>query len=121
MSWIYGQSTGQLTRNGISVGLPGYSGAPSGQNNPAMQHVENIGPIPRGLYRIGAPRASARHGPHVLSLAPEGHNALGRTAFLINGDKRVGPPGSGSLGCIIFPLAIRQQISASGDSHLTVE
>lgn len=120
MPWTYSQSTGQLARNGVAIGQPGYSGAPAGRNNPGMQHVPNVGPIPRGQYRIGAPRNSDNHGSHVLALTPEGHNALGRTAFLVHGDRRTGPPGNASQGCIIFPLVIRHQISASGDQQLVV-
>ena len=120
MPWSYSQSTGQLTRNGVPLGRPGYSGAPEGQNNPNMQQVPNVGPIPRGTYRIGPPRSSSARGPHVLDLTPVGHNALGRTAFLIHGERRDGPPGLASTGCIILPLHIRQQVVASGDHELIV-
>jgi Protein of unknown function (DUF2778) len=120
MPWTYSQSTGQLTRNGAAVDQAGYSGAPAGRNNPNMQQVPDVGPIPRGRYRIGAPRSSADHGPHVLDLAPEGHNALGRTDFLVHGERRTGPPGNASRGCIILPLTVRRQISASGDRELIV-
>jgi len=119
MPWQYSQRTGQLTQNGRVVGS-GYSGAPAGRNNPQMQQIRNIGPIPQGRYRIGTARNTDEHGPHVMDLTPIGHNAFGRTEFLIHGERRNGPPGSASQGCIILGPVIRQQISASGDRELVV-
>lgn len=119
MVWQYSQKTGELTYNGTLVGA-GYSGAPTGRNNPQMQGVRNIGPIPQGKYKIGTPRNSADHGSHVMDLTPVGHNALGRTNFLIHGERRNGPPGNASRGCIIMRPVIRNQISRSGDNSLIV-
>ena len=120
MTWEYSQSTGRLTRNGVTVGA-GYSGAPpAGLNNPQMQQIRNVGPIPRGRYQIGTPRDTTRHGPHVLDLTPVGHNALGRSEFLIHGDKIAGPPKSASNGCIILARTLRNQISLSNDRELVV-
>ena len=119
MPWEYSQRTGVLVHDGRIVGT-GYSGAPAGRNMPQMEHVRNVGPIPRGRYRIGNPRNTATHGPHVMDLTPVGHSALGRTEFLIHGERRSGPPGAASLGCIILGPAIRNRISASGDHDLVV-
>jgi hypothetical protein len=120
MPWHYNQRTGVLTHNGRVVGS-GYSGAPTGYNNPQMETIPNVGPIPRGRYRIGAPRNTGTHGPHAMDLAPIGHNARGRTAFLIHGERRTGPPGNASTGCVILERQIREQISTSGDHELVVE
>jgi len=119
MPWQYSQRTGQLTHNGRVVGT-GYSGAGAGRSNPQMQQMRNIGPIPQGRWRIGAPRDSDDHGPHVLDLTPLGHNAFGRTDFLIHGERRIGPPGNASQGCIILWPNIRHLISSSGDRELVV-
>lgn len=119
MVWTYSQSTGKLTRNGRVIGI-GYSGSPIGRNKPRWQTVPDVGPIPRGRYRIGSPNNSHNHGPHVMALTPVGHNAFGRTHFLIHGERRFGPPGRASHGCIILPPNIRDQISASGDHELVV-
>lgn len=119
MPWTYSQSTGQLTRNGVAVAT-GYSGAPSATNNPSMQVVHNVGPIPRGRYTIGVPRNTAGHGPHVMSLTPNaGTNTFGRGGFLIHGDS-IRAPGTASQGCIIINSAARRRISSSGDHDLTV-
>lgn len=118
MPWYYSQSTGQLTRNERVAGI-GYAGAGGGRNNPRMENVRDVGPIPRGTYQISRPRNSERRGPHVMDLSPVGHNALGRTNFLIHGDS-ARHPGQASQGCIILPRLVRQQISGSGDNRLIV-
>jgi hypothetical protein len=55
-----------------------------------------------------------------MRLSPVGHHALGRTDFLIHGEKKNAPPGGASKGCIILGPAIRRRISASGDQELDV-
>ncbi len=117
--WIYEQATGKLTREGKLVAT-GYAGRGDGKNNPAMQHVRNTGPIPRGKYTIGPPRDTKDHGPHVLPLTPDQTNEMfGRSAFLIHGDS-VKLPGTASQGCIILARAMREKISSSGDVSLRV-
>lgn len=95
----------------------GYSGRSEGRNNPGLQCVQNTGPIPTGKYRIGAPRASGKTGPHVMDLTPVGHTACGRSAFQIHGDNKAR---DASSGCIILPRSIREMISQSGDNELVV-
>lgn len=118
--WTYHQRSGQLFHNGRLIGR-GYSGdgpGPSdGCNNPSMEAVRNRGPIPRGRWRIGPPHRSRRVGPHAMALGPVGHDAHGRTAFMIHGDDR---DNDASRGCIILSRILRQQISASGDPVLEV-
>jgi len=118
MEWEYSQSTGILKFN-LSKVATGYAGHGNAKNNPAMEHVKNLGPIPRGEYKIQAPRASSRTGPYVLPLVPVGHNALGRTHFQIHGDSRSNP-GMASNGCIVMPRAIREKIWNSGIRKLKV-
>ncbi|HIE40528.1 MAG TPA: DUF2778 domain-containing protein [Thiomicrorhabdus sp.] len=118
MEWEYSQSTGVLKFNHTKVAT-GYAGYGSAKNKSAMQHMKNVGPIPRGEYEIKAPRTSARTGPYVLPLLPVGHNALGRTHFQIHGDSRLNP-GTASNGCIIMPRAIREKIWHSGIKKLRV-
>jgi hypothetical protein len=116
MPWYYSQRTGQLKQSGLAVAT-GYSGSGVGRNNPEMQHVPNVGPIPRGEYRIEKPQNSARTGPHAMALSPMGHKALGRSAFQIHGDNRTH---TASTGCIILPRDVRERISGSGDNRLFV-
>lgn len=121
MPWTYSQSTGQLRQNGALVGT-GYSGAgqnaANGRNNPAMQGIANQGPIPTGQYLIGNSYNHPQKGPTSMNLTPLGHNALGRTGFMIHGNN---VQDNASQGCIILGPTIRQQIAASNDHVLTVQ
>lgn len=119
--WRYTQSTGALDHDGVPVGV-GYSGHGPGVNNPVLQAVHDVGPIPCGLWHIGAPIDTTTHGPFVLPLTPmEGTETFGRSGFLMHGDE-VAHAGEqlASLGCIILARAIREQVAASGDDVLEV-
>lgn len=95
----------------------GYSGRGEGRDNPAMEAVRGVGPIPAGCWRIGPPRRSNRTGPHVMDLTPVGHDAHGRSAFQIHGDNA---ESDASSGCIVLPRFYRELISKSGASRLEV-
>ena len=98
----------------------GYSGFAEGKNNPAMQDVHNVGPIPQGTYEIGEPFDTETHGPYVLRLMPTGPtNTFGRAGFLIHGDS-VKAPGTASEGCIVLPRVVRDAVAKSGDNELKV-
>ncbi|MDO6545557.1 tlde1 domain-containing protein [Photobacterium sanguinicancri] len=118
MSWQYAQATGELYFNGEFVAT-GYSGKAEYKNKPKMQHMKNLGPIPRGEYKIHEPRRSPRTGPYVLPLSPVGHGAWNRTDFQIHGDS-IKNPGTASSGCIILPRNIREKIWGSGERKLIV-
>lgn len=115
----YSQKTGELWRNRAVVANC-YSGHQLGKNNPALQHVKDVGPIPCGLYTIEAPVDTVTHGPYVLRLTPDAKNEMfGRAGFLIHGDSVV-HPGSASEGCIVTGRSKREQIWESGDRRLMV-
>jgi hypothetical protein len=118
--WTYQQSTGQLRKDGALVGT-GYSGHGDGVNNPAAQNEQRIGPIPQGVYRIGAPLDPPDHlGPLAMPLtAQPGTETFGRSAFFMHGDNSQGNE-SASEGCIIMARLIRQTVAASPDRDLTV-
>lgn len=118
MHWEYSQSTRVLTFNGMEVAT-GYAGKGAGKNNPDMEQVRNVGPIPTGKYEIQAPFNSKHTSPYALPLSPIGHNALGRTAFQIHGDSNRNP-GTASEGCIILGPQIRRKIWNSGVRTLVV-
>ncbi len=116
--WQWRQASGELWRDGAFVSR-GYSGKGRGKNNPALQAVQGVGPLPRGRYRIGTPRTSQRTGPFVMDLYPVDatpndtrHDETGRAAFQIHGDS-VRNPGTASSGCIILPRQVRERIWAS--------
>jgi len=123
--WTWDQSAGTLSHNGSRISS-GYAGKGRGRNNPALQGVAGVGPLPRGHYRIGTPRTSQRTGPYAMDLYPidatpndTRHDTTGRSAFQIHGDS-VRAPGTASSGCIILPRVIRERIWKSGDHDLEV-
>ena len=118
--WTWRQIDGLMLAPDGAPGGNGYSGTREGKNNPAMQDVHNVGPIPCGDYWINAPQNTVTHGPFVLPLLAEKENQMfGRYGFLIHGDSIV-EPGTASEGCIILSRQVRQAIWASGDRRLRV-
>jgi len=105
---VYHQRSGELDINGTTVANPGYAGAPACRNNPAMEHVRNCGPLPRGTYTMeDAGRYITRA---AIRLRPSPENEMyGRSGFLIHGDSR-NNPGTASKGCIILRLDIRERL-----------
>ena len=86
-----------------------------------MQSVHGVGPIPQGLYSIGAPYDSS-HSPFTLRLTPHAENDMyGRDGFLVHGDL-VDKPGQhqASQGCIIMARGVREELWTSGDHILKV-
>jgi hypothetical protein len=125
MTWRYDQSSGALSRDGVPVSN-GYSGNGRGKNNPSLQGVVGIGPIPAGRWRVVEKYDSANVGPYALVLhaqdaspGDDRHDATGRGAFRIHGDS-IRAPGTASKGCIILPRRARELIWSSGDRELEV-
>lgn len=122
--WTWDQSAGTLSRGGKVVAR-GYAGSGRGKNNPALQGVRGIGPVPRGRWLIGRPYNSGATGPYTLVItAQDGvlddvHGPTGRGAFRIHGDS-IARPGTASRGCIILPRTTREMIWKSGDRELEV-
>jgi hypothetical protein len=86
-----------------------YSGHGEGLNNWDMEAVKNVGPCPRGLYRLSGPFQSPRTGPMIFRLVPIDHNACDRTDLEIHGDNsRL--DFSASDGCIIAGHAMRKEL-----------
>lgn len=119
-AWTYAQKTGELQQDGKHV-AKGYSGAGAGKNNPAMQQVPNVGPIPQGDWTIAGPPVDTQdHGPYVLHLQPAPQTeTFGRSAFLMHGES-IESPGCASHGCVIMPRPVREQVWNSGDRDLKV-
>lgn len=111
--WVMNQRTGELRDPDGNVLESGYSGAPDYVNNPDAENLRDLGPIPRGRYRIGETFNSARTGPNSIRLAPEGHNAHDRTGLQIHGENPRRPPRSFSEGCPIYGPATRRRITQS--------
>lgn len=97
-----------------------YSGHGAGLNNPFMETVAGVGPIPKGRWRIvGWDAHHGELGPLVAILEPVGHNAHGRSLFREHGDNAAANH-SASDGCIIADHVLRQAHHDSGDLDLEV-
>jgi hypothetical protein len=104
--WTYHQRSGLLIR-GLAK-FQCYAGRGEGRNNPAMEHVQGVGPIPKGRYRMTGVKHNGSTGPYTIILQPVGHGALGRSLFRIHGDNK---ESNASHGCIIrSPRADRELI-----------
>ncbi len=122
MPWFYRQETGELTHDSGNVTSESYSGHGVGLNNPAYESWKNIGPIPKGSWRIGETYDSKTTGPHTIKLEPVDIAVTNRADFRIHGDNKAMNK-TASHGCIIAPRTVREQITAvaaSGDDVLVV-
>jgi hypothetical protein len=118
--WTYVQLTGAfLSPSGLLIAY-GYAGAGIGRNNPRMQTVKNVGPLPCGFYTMNPPVDTKDHGPYVIWLTPDDSNLMfNRGDFGIHGDS-IPHPGSASEGCIIQPRFARERAWESNDHRLQV-
>lgn len=118
--WIYNQRTGAIARNNDNPIAIGYAGKGEHKNKPGSHHLRNLGPLPRGIYKINAPIDHRTLGPYAMRLTPAaGNEMFGRSQFLIHGDS-ISDPGNASEGCIILPKWARERIWDSGDRWLVV-
>jgi hypothetical protein len=115
--WLYSQTTGTVKLGTVIKRWTGYSGFGEGRNNPVLETVHDLGPIPKGLYAIGPVYDDPHLGPCVMHLTPIGHDAHDRTLFRIHGDNATH---DASHGCIILPKQLREEIAASTDRELGV-
>jgi len=117
----YSQGTGVF--RGDDWMATGYSGNGAGLNNPEMQQVKDVGPIPQGRYTIEPPHADPVVGPVAMRLQPaEANEMFGRGDFLIHGDNAAMNQ-TASEGCIVLPHSARVEIGAEvllGNNQLTV-
>ena len=85
------------------------------------QDQHNVGPIPQGIYTIGAPHNPPDHlGPLALPLYPDpGNTMFGRFGFFVHGDNQFANH-TASDGCIVIFHGVRMQIASSTDKNLVV-
>lgn len=122
MNLNYSQSTGCVTDdNGMNIAI-GWAGHGEAKNNPAMQGEQNLGPLPRGVYKVLP--WEERHpglGPMVARILQVSGETYGRSGFFIHGpslDKA--KYGQESKGCIVVPRSDREKIKALNPSTITV-
>lgn len=120
--WTYRQASGAfINPKGVIRGI-GYAGHGPGVNNPALQNVANVGPLPAGRYTMTEWREDDPHtGLGTIVLTPHPDNEMfGRSAFRIHGDDGTGKR-TASHGCIVWGhLEDRRGVWLSGDRELLV-
>jgi len=122
--WTYHQSSGILSSADGQTVRTGYAGGncgrnPEGINNPEMEDVHNIGPLPTGFYTIGGAIDHTHLGPCAMPLIPWPENEMfQRGGFYIHADTPT--PRMGSEGCIVMPADVRQMLAESKDRELVV-
>lgn len=123
--WLWDQSKGELFKDGKFISK-GYSGKGRGKNNPALQAMVGVGPVPRGKWKLHSVYNSQNVGPYAIVIkavdatpGDDRHDETGRSAFRIHGDS-IRAPGTASRGCIILPRTIRERMWKSADHDLTV-
>lgn len=104
---FYDRTKGALAdSDGVLVADGFYAGMNLGKNNPAMQDVHNVGPLPAGVYTIGQlmlhpPGDPLRHLGPCMSLTPDPANVMfGRGGFFFHLDNPA-HAGYSSDGCIV--------------------
>ena len=110
LTCTYSQSTGRMTCVNDQTGQQyydetGYSGTGEGRNNPAMQDVQDVGPIPQGEWQWGSPYDSPNTGPNTIPLTPLSGNQCFDSqrdcySFRAHGNNA---ENDASRGCIILP------------------
>lgn len=119
-NWTFEQRTGKLYNPQGNCVATGYAGGNEGKNkegvnNPDMQGVEGVGPLPVGLYTRGTVIMQSHLGPFAIPLVPDPSNdMLGRGGFYMHGDTT--PSGNASKGCIIMPRAVREGFYTSSEA-----
>lgn len=117
-TWVYVQLTGRLYRPDGTWAGTGYSGKGAGLNNPAMDSVRDVGPLPVGFYEFG--EVNTEKGPLTIRLNPAPTNEMhSRAGFLVHGDNHL-MNHTASEGCIIMPNPQRQEIAEAKGQTLKV-
>lgn len=120
LTLTYSQSTGALVDADKGVVAQGWSGCGEGKNNPAMQEVHSVGPLPRGLYDLGPWEPfHPGLGPLVCRLIQVEGETHGRDEFFIHGAS-MAHYGEESKGCIVLPRSQRELVQKMRVGHIRV-
>lgn len=104
--------TQELILGNNVLGL-GYAGNGDCLNDPTKTPVKGHGPLPVGLYFVGAPEDRPQSvGEFALPLTPYATNLMfGRGSFLIHGDNKECNH-TASDGCIVLARPVREAVAA---------
>ena len=120
LTLTYSQSSGALTGADKGVVSQGWAGNGEGKNNPAMQEVHEVGPLPQGLYDLGPwEQFHPGLGPLVCRLTQVEGETFGRDGFFIHGAS-MGHYGEESKGCIVLPRSQRELVQKMRVGHIRV-
>jgi hypothetical protein len=120
--WTYEQDSGFLiTPEGVKLFPPGYAGKGEGKNNPQMQDVVSVGPLPCGFYTATELiQDDPQTGQYTIVLTPDAENEMfGRSGFRCHGENPA-HPGDSSDGCIVQIRPNRMEFWESPDHRLQV-
>jgi hypothetical protein len=115
MNWKFSQLSGKLWDSFNGYLGKGYAGHGDGKNNPDMENVEGVGPLPHGAWKpVEFFEDHPRVGKNAVRLEPADDDTLQRVinygrdpkSFFMHGDS-VEHPGEASDGCIIQAPDIR--------------
>lgn len=110
---VYVQATGNWYEANRKLRTTAYSGDGAGLNNPAMQDIPRVGPIPVGDYTIGPAFHHPWLGPNTMHLTPAaGNNMHNRSDFDLHGDNPA-MDHTASEGCIVMEPKPRQRVADS--------
>lgn len=111
MNLNYSQTSGLVTDDEGNTIAKGWAGCGIGKNQPGMQAVPSVGPLPRGIYSVSDWHNHPRLGQMVARLIQTEGEAFGRNDFFIHGPskdpKRFGQE---SQGCIVIPRPGREKV-----------
>lgn len=121
LTLTYSQSSGLVSKESGEAVTQGWAGNGAGKNNPAMQDVRSTGPLPQGLYSVGAWQSHPRLGPMAAELMQIEGETFGRSAFFIHGPSlRSEHYGEESRGCIVIPRVGRDLVRSLGPDFIRV-
>ena len=117
----YSQSNGLIVNSDGGQIAAGWAGHGQGKNNPIMEDVQCVGPLPRGLYRVGEWQTHPRLGQHCAPLTQVQGESFGRSGFWIHGPSRDPEKyGQESEGCIVVPHDPRLGLEALAPDYVQV-
>jgi RHS repeat-associated protein len=107
-AYIFDVRAGRFYGIDGTVSSRAYAGRHEGLNNPDMQAVHDMGPLPTGTYTLGANK-NRHKAADCFRLTPSpGTDTMDRGGFWIHRGNFRQPPGNSSKGCICLPDEIRQ-------------
>jgi len=120
----FSQTTGHVTDDSGTIIAHGYAGNNKdpkhlGKNNPELQGMKCVGPLPQGKYTIGKWGDHGEVGPNSAPLTQIEGETFGRNDFLIHGPGGEDPANC-SKGCIVIPHDERMKVIALKPDTVTV-